>query len=275
MHARSPSPKDALIPLINELYERIRVIEAEHGLWAGANDFRPRIELFHDAIRALVAGHSPYEPTGRLTLERLSWDINTLRMLQGNPLTKMAGADRQSPHQAVILRPAAGAQAQNSRAIRGELAELYKNYTVLFVAMLAETADMNHKARMEDIDQQVEELAALQHGVAGKSSVNLHKEADHLIPDTEMAAQLKTMLPPEKMAAVDARNAIKAAHIVLDKKQKQLETQHMSWLSGQLACYEESKTLVQQFMKSGLNMAGKFLQETMQPGGQGRPGRGF
>lgn len=273
MHARSPSPKDALIPLINELYERIRTIEAEHGFWAGASDFRPRIELFHDAIRALVAGHSPYEPTGRLTLERLSWDINTLRMLQGNPLTKMAGADRQSPHQALVAhQPAA---QTNHRAIRGELADLYKNYTVLFVAMLAETADMNHRARMEDIDQQVEELAALQHGIAGKSSVHLHKEADRQIPDPEMAAQLKTMLPPEKIAAADARSAIKAAHVILDNKQKQLETQHMNWLSGQLACYEESKTLVQQFMKSGLNMAGKFLQETMQPSGQGRPGRGF
>lgn len=274
MHQRSPSPKDALIPLINELYERIRVIEAQHGFWAGASDYRPRIELFHDAIRALVAGHSPYESTGRLTLERLSWDIDTLRALQSNPLTKLAGADRQSASQAVALQ--SSPQATHMREVRSQLADLYKNYTVLFVAMLAETADMNHKARMEDIDQQVEELAALQqHGLNQKTSVHLHKEIDHLIPDPEMAADLKAMLPPEKLAAADARSAIKATHKKLDAMQKQLEIRHMQWLSGQLACYEESKTLVQQFMKSGLNMAGKFLQETMQPSSQGRPGRGF
>lgn len=274
MHQRSPSPKDALIPLINELYERIRALEAEHGFWAGAKDFRPRIELFHDAIRALVAGHSPYESTGRLTLERLSWDIATLRYIQANPLTKMAGADRQSASTALVVK--ASAQAQNLREVRSQLADLYKNYTVLFVAMLAETADMNHRARMEDIDQQVEELAALlHHGLSQKTSVHLHKEVDHLIPDPEMAADLKAMLPPEKLAAADARNAVKAAHKKLDAMQKSLEQRHLQWLSGQLACYEESKTLVQQFMRSGLNMAGKFLQETMQPAGQGRSGRGF
>lgn len=273
MHQRSPSPKDSLIPLINELYERIRAMEAEHGLWAGANDFRPRIELFHDAIRALVAGHSPYESTGRLSLQRLSWDINTLRMLQGNPLTKMAGADRLSPSQALVVK--ASPQASNLRTIRSELAELYKNYTVLFVAMLAETADMNHRARMEDIDLQVEELAELQQHINGKTQVNLHKEVDHLQPDAELAAQLKSMLPPEKLAAADARSAIKAAHVILDKHQKQLEAQHMQWLSGQLQCYEESKSLVQKFMQSGLNMAGKFLQETMQQSGKGRGTRGY
>jgi hypothetical protein len=273
MHARSPTPKDALIPLINELYERIRAIEAEHGFWAGVNDYRPRIELFHDAIRALVAGHSPYEAKGRLTLERLAWDINTLRMLQGNPLTKMAGADRQSPSQALVVK--SSPQATNLRGVRSELAEFYKNYTVLFVAMLAETADMNHRARMEDIDLQVEELAELQQHINGKTQVNLHKEADQLTPEPERAAQIKSMLPPEKLAAADARSAIKAAHVILDKRQKNLETQHMQWLSGQLQCYEESKTLVQKFMQSGLNVAGKFLQETMQQGGQGRGTRGY
>jgi len=231
MHARSPRQKDALIPLINEAYEQIRVIEQEQGFGAGPSDFRPRIELFHDAIRAYTAGHSPYESTGRLTLERLAWDIETLRALQANPLQQMAGAQKLSPHQAVVLhRPDA---KQDQRALRSELAQLYKTYTVFFVAILAETADMNHSSRMEEYDQEIEDLAQ-QGGIKAKQA----------------------------MARIDAA-------------QKKLESLHLTWLSGQLAMYEESKDVVQQLLRNGLNMAGKFLQDAMAQSGHGVGGRKF
>lgn len=274
MHARAGKSKDTLIPLINEVYERIRMIEAEQGLWAGANDFRPRIDLFHDAIRAYTAGHSPYEENGRLTLERLAWDIEMLRALQASPLTQLPGAQKQSPQQAVAIRRPQANAGQDNRAIRNELAGYYKNYAVFFVAILAETADMNHKARMEERDNQVEALAGLDQAVAGKSSVNLKKVTQSQIPDQFLRESIDAMLPNGTLAGTDAKKSVKQAQSVLDKQQAQLEKLHMTWLSGQLAMYEESKEVVQQLLRSGLNMAGKFLQDAMSQGGRGAGGRG-
>lgn len=274
MHDRTRTPKDALLPLINELCDRIRVLEPDQNLWAGPGDFRPRIELFHDAIRALVAGHSPYETKGRLTLERLAWDIDTLRAIQANPLLKLPGTERLSPSTAVAIRRSPGDERHYQRTIRGELQELYKNYTVLFVAMLAETADMNHKARMEEQDMLVEALAAVERGVKGKTSANLHKVAEAEIDDTILCEDVKVMLPKGTLAGSDALKAAKAAHAKIDKLQNQLDKLHLSWLTGQLAMYEESREMVQQFMRAGLNLAGKFVQETMMPQGRGS-GRGF
>ncbi len=231
MHARTPRQKDALIPLINEAYERIRIIELEHGFAAGPSDFRPRIELFHDAIRAYTAGHSPYESKGRLTLERLAWDIEMLRALQTNPMQPLPGAKKLSPSQAVVVHNPQ--QKHDLRGVKGELSGLYKTYAVFFVAILAETADMNHSSRMEEFDSQVEDLAQ------------------------EKGAKAK-----QAMAQID-------------QQQKKLDKLHLTWLSGQLAMYEESKQIVQQLMQSGLNMAGKFLQETMTQGSRGAGGRGF
>jgi hypothetical protein len=274
MHDRTRTPKEALLPLINDLCERIRAVEPEQGLWAGPNDFRPRIELFHDAIRALVAGHSPYEAKGRLTLERLAWDIDTLRAIQENPLLKLPGTERLSPSTAVAIRRSAGDQKHYQRGLRSEMQELYKNYTVLFVAMLAETADMNHKARMEEQDMLVEALACVERGVKGKTSANLHKVADAQINDPIMRDDVKALLPKGTLEAADAIKALKNTHVKIDKLQAQLEKCHLGWLTGQLAMYEESREVVQQFMRAGLNLAGKFVQETMQQGGRGSS-RGF
>lgn len=231
MHARTPRSKDALIPLINEAYEQIRAIELPQGLTAGRGDTRPRIELFHDAIRAYSSGQSPYESTGRLTIERLAWDIEMLRALQANPMQPMPGAEKPMTGKAVVLHdPRAGGDL---RMVKSELSSLYKKYAVFFVAILAETADMNHKSQMEDLDTQMEDIT--------------HRGGPKM----------------------------KQAQGQIDATQAKLEKQHLTWLSGQLAMYEESKDVVQQLLRAGLNMAGKFLQESIAQGGRGAGGRGF
>jgi hypothetical protein len=173
----------------------------------------------------------------------------------------------------VVHRPA-GEQRQNQRALRGELAELYKNYTVLFVAMLAETADMNHKARMEEQDMLVEALASVEYALKGKSSANLHKLAESVIEDDLLCEDVKKLLPSGTLAGSDAMKTAKAAHQKIDTIQNKLDKLHLSWLTGQLTMYEESREVVQQFLRAGLNLAGKFVQETMTPQGRGS-GRGY
>jgi hypothetical protein len=267
-------PKFSLLPLINALYERIRALEMEHALFAGATDYRPRIELFHDAIRALVAGDSPYETKGRLTLERLEWDINTLRMIQGNPLMKMAGAQQESASQALTVMPQSAKDARSfNRAVRTELAENYKNYTVLFVALLAETADMNHQSRIEEQDALLGEIASLNQSLAGKVSVNLHQLVTQVIHDDYLAEILKKSLPNTTMPTAQAKQSLKQMEQKIDAKQEKLELSHINWLSQQRASYEEGKSIVQQTLQMGLNIAGAFLQATLS--GKSTSGRGF
>ena len=59
----------------------------------------------------------------------------------------------------------------------------------------------------------------------------------------------------------------------LNKEKKQVEQSHLSYATGQLAVYEESKDTVKRLASQGLNLAGKFLDNAMQAAGKGQ-GRG-
>ncbi len=266
------SSKQALIPLLNQLYEKIRSIEIEQQLWAGANDYRPRIEIFHDAIRAFTSGVSPYDPDSRLAINWLAKDIENLRAIQSNPLAKMPHAIHHSASTQLTISkpPDAAARRQQSRQARRELADLYQQYAVMFVALLAESADMNHQALMEEQDIIVEDLARLQQAIAGKKKVDLRKEAQTILDDLGIIQQL----PRGYIDATEASNSIKNLQNNADNIQQHLEQAHTIWLAGQLAFYQEGKTVVKKLMQQGMHIAGRFLQDAFSRGHSG-PGRGY
>ena len=272
------STKDALLPLLNELYERIYQAEVDIGLWAGEHDHRPRIERFHDAVRAYTSGVSPHTAGSRLAIEQLAWDISMLRSIQSNPLQPMPKSQRKSPQKGLtVQRPNAVGETGNprvsARALKGQLKEDYRNYAVLFTALLAETADMNHATRMEDKDAAVEQLATMRAQLSGKST-NLQQLAGNVIFDPQTLTDVQNMLPKESLTTDQAKAALNNAMRSIDTQQQKLEKAHISWLSGQLAMYEQGKQVVQQLMHQGLNLAGRFLQDAMSKGGPGQ-GRGF
>lgn len=269
------NPKDALVPLLSELYQRIYQAEAEIGLWAGEHDHRPRIERFHDAVRAYTSGMSAYSSGGRLALEQLAWDISMLRTIQSNPLTPMPKSQRKSANTGLAVRKnnAVGNQG-NPRAAaaahKQQLAMDYRNYAVMFAALLAETADINHQSRMDDMDAVVEELANLRASITGKS-VNLHQLAAEKIYDPQLLSEIQRLLPSGTIGTGEALAAINHLLRKTDADQDKLDKAHISWLSGQLAMYEQGKEVVQELMRQGMNLAGRFLQDTMGKGaGQGR-----
>ena len=59
----------------------------------------------------------------------------------------------------------------------------------------------------------------------------------------------------------------------LNAEQKKLEQSHMSYATGQLAIYEESKETIKRLGQQGLNLAGKFVEQAMSAAGKGH-GRG-
>ena len=241
-------------------------------LWAGKEDYRPRIERFHDAVRAFTSGVSPYEARSRLSIEWLANDMQNLRAIQSDPLVMMPGAERNSPSKALAIKQqnGVGDQRQSKRQARTELGERYKNYAVMFTALLAESADMNHASRMEDQDRAVEELQEVKEAIAGKKKVNLQQVAQQILGDLGIVQQL----PKGTLTSDDANNALNNAQSRADATQEKLENAHMTWLSGQLVLYQEGKDIVQQLQSNGLDMAGRFLSEAMSRGATGQ-GRGF
>jgi hypothetical protein len=274
----SSSSKDALLPILNELYQRIYQAEVEIGLFAGKRDHRPRVERFHDAVRAYTSGISPYEANSRLAIEQLAWDISMLRTIQSSPLTPIPGSQKTSPSTGLAVRGenavgGTGNPRAQARALKGQLAADYKNYAVMFTALLAETADMNHANRMEEKDALVGELANLRSSISGKT-VNLQHKAGSSIYDPQTLTDVLSILPKGTFAAAEATALLNNAMTRIDQQQAKIDKAHLSWLSGQLAMYEQGKEVVQQLMRQGLNLAGRFLEETMSRSDPGR-GRGY
>ncbi len=272
---RGSNPKDALVPLLSELYERIYQAEVEIGLWAGEHDHRPRIERFHDAVRAYTSGVPAYSASSRLSIEQLAWDISMLRSIQAHPLTPMPNSQRSAPTTGVAVRsPNAVGNQGNARmaanAHKMQLAADYRNYAVMFTALLAETADLNHQTRMDDKDAMVEVLANMRASITGKT-VNLHQLAAQKLYDPQMLAELQRMLPSGTIGTGEALTIINKILSKCDTDQGKLDKEHITWLSGQLAMYEQGKQVVQDLMRQGMNLAGRFLEDTMSQGaGQGR-----
>jgi hypothetical protein len=276
---RKASPKDSLLPLLNQYYERIRDIEIAQELWAGPTDYRPRIEIFHDAIRAYTSGVSIHAPGSRLSLEWLAWDIDTLRVMQNNPLAPLPNTQRQSAKVEVTAasekpsgkRDRLAEALASRRETRSELGELYGKYMVLFVALLAEMADMNYQSRRDEQDLLVEELSALEKAARGKPVVDVQALAAAEVQDPDLRAAILAQMPRGKAEGRQAQQALRHAMQQADARIAGLEKLHTTWLAGQLAAYEQGKPLVQALLNEGMNIAGKFLQETISRGaGRGR-----
>ncbi|MDG1287231.1 MAG: hypothetical protein P8P30_06655 [Rickettsiales bacterium] len=272
------NPKDALVPLLGELYGRIYHAEVEIGLWAGENDHRPRIERFHDAVRAYTNNMSPYASGSRLAIEQLAWDISMLRSIQSHPLTPMPKSQRKSADTGLAVRKSNAVGSHGNARVaasahKKQLGDDYRHYAVLFTALLATTADLNHQSRMDDKDAVVEELANLRASITGKT-VNLHALAAQKIYDPQVLLEIQSLLPKGTIGTGEALVAINRLLQKTDSDQDKLDKAHITWLSGQLAMYEQGKEVVQELMRQGMNLAGRFLQDTMARD-QGGPGRGF
>ncbi len=265
--------QQALLSLLGRMYEEIRDVENAFGLQAGPLDFRPRIDYFHDAVRAFSAGESHgHETVGRLTVESLAYDMSLLRQIGANPISRIALPQRLSPGTAVAVhRDTSSAGAKPDSTVRYRLMDLYKHYTVLFVALLAEPCDRNYYSRTSEHDNEVEELAALENMLresgagADPTALAAQQVSD---PDLRrrLLAQLKGQRKPE--AGAQIKTMMKDA----DKRIAQIDKAHMSFLSSQLTVYEESKDLVKKMMLTGMNIVGDFLGAAMAEAA--RAGRG-
>ena len=277
------SPKDALVQLMHQHYETILPIEAEWQIRFAEGDMRPRIEHFHDAVRAYTSGSADlYEKNSRLSVEHLAYDLGCLRHIQDKPVGTMhaANAAVDASGQAVVKHgqgPAAG-KIPPAR-LRAELAAHYKNYTVFFAALFAEQADMNFKTRQEMMDNTIGDLGMIQEMMNQLAAGDLNaqeamQESYHIEHDAlrervqQMLASGGTINLNDKQQVEGMLGSIEAG---LQQEQATLDQAHTNYVTGQLMVYEQSKDTIKKLIASGLNLAGKFLENAMSAAqGQGR-----
>ena len=270
--------KDALLQLLTRLYEQIAHHETGLNIVVSESDYRPRIERFHDAVRVYTSdGDATFRPGGRLSVEYLAQDVSLLQALSENPLAPMHTHRRQSASTAVVAQ---GSQSSSS-ALRYELADSYQRYAVLFVALLAETADMNYQTRTDEKNAQVEELAALQHTARTQGADNQAVAFDEMLQnyllDEELRARLRANKRRKKrrmIALPDFDEMLEEEMQAIDAQISRIEDGHTTFVMKQLLLYQRSQEVVKRMAQEGLNIAGKFVEDAMSEV-MGRSGRGF
>lgn len=270
--------QNAVITLMGELHGRIRPTEEEWGIRFREADLRPRIEHFHDAVRALSSGDAKaYARGGRLTVEYLAYDLAQLRIIQTKPVGTINRATLPSSGTALMVAGEPGARALPDQRTRSELAKLYAQYTVFYAALFATQAGEDFQVRSEQAEQQMGDLASvqalLQKLLKGQISAREAEDALMHVEHDGLRERMSSMLRKGRPSPADLTQAtgmIGAIKQGLQKEKKTLADAHLSYATGQLAVYEESRDTVKSMAAQGLNLAGKFLEQAARNAGMGR-----
>ncbi len=275
------SEAQSLISLMDRQYREIRRIEAEHSILGREGDFRPRIEYYHDAVRALTSESDNHlSKDSRLSVERLAYDIAMLRHICAKPQSAGRGQGHFSPGAELAAPDAAAGGSGMSKDDRNLLAQTYKDYTVLFAAIFAEKADKNATSRIEEANSAIEDCHTLQElldelargdiQVAEVVAMAQHVEHDGLRNAINQLLQQKGL---QKAVLQQASGRLKETARGLDKEIKELDKAALNYAGNQLLAYEESKDTVKRMAGEGLNLAGKFVENAMARAGNQHRGR--
>lgn len=273
----------AIIALMHGKYEQLLRIEAEWGIRLSEGDMRPRIEHFHDAVRALTSGSADiYAKNSRLSVENLAYDLSLLRGIPDRPTGYINRTTEKSFSTALVKQNEAGAgfSKMPPQGVRAEITALYKDYTVFFAALFAPVADRNFKSRVDAVDASVADVGLVEQILSqlmtGKmTNAQAMAEMNHVERD-DLRERIQAMLARKVLSAREKQEALAMLAQVergLDAEKKRVEQSHLSYATGQLAVYEGAKDTVKKLASQGLNLAGKFLENAMQQAGRGQ-GRG-
>lgn len=271
----------AIIELMQGKYSQLLDIETQWGIRLHEGDWRPRVEHFHDAVRALTSGEADiHAKDSRLSVENLDYDLGQLRQIQGKPIGLMNKATEKSAGSAIVRQSEAGAGIAKMppQAVRGQLVSLYCDYMLFFAALFAQAANLNYQSRMETMDNSVADLARIEQVmgqlIAGKiSAAQAMEELMHVERD-DLRERIQAMLARKTLSSRDKQEAMALIGQIekgLATEQKRLEQSHLHYVTSQLAVYEQAKDTIKRMNRQGINLAGKFVENAMQQSaGKGR-----
>jgi len=271
----SDREQEQIIGLLTRLYDEIGAIEGEYTLFIGEGDFRPRIEYFHDAIRAYSSQNaSAREQGGRLTVEWLAYDIQCLRYLQSMPLSPFTpkggvqspGADLVNLDHNLVAKP-----KRPDRTTKERLVELYQHYAVLFAALLKPLADFDYHERIDELNNDVKDINAIiqqfEGLMAGKKNINSIAQLAQHLEDDQLRGEIIAFL--QKQGAKTTENTKKMIGYLKthtrkkDKSIRKIEDAHLNYALSQLAVFEASRDLLKKMAGQGMNLVGKFVENSI------------
>lgn len=271
----SPAEQEAIVKMLTRIYIDIRDIEEEFQLLVGDHDFRPRIEYFHDAIRAFTAQDPKHPVTGgRLSVELLAYDLSCLRYLESMPLAsfKPHGAMLSPQTAMAAVKPGLVAKkAKPDSTVRGRISELYRHYAVLFAALLKPFADRDYRDRTEEMNEQVEALHALMQqmealGQGKGSQAQAATTIQHLGEEGLRHEMLKFMHNQQfkkKDALAKLTKFLKDHAAKTDKELAAVDAAHLNYAMSQLAVYEGARDMLKNLAGQGMNLVGQFVENAM------------
>ena len=273
----SASNQQSLVNILLRYWEEISGIEQESSLVVGKGDIRPRIEYFHDAIRAFTRPDKSMADEKRLAVEQLSYDLRCLRYLAEMPLASITHDSHNLSAATSLATTGPGLMASAKRMPRDtklRLSELYGFYGVLFSALLKATAENDYQERSDTMNQQVEDIHALITAIeSGASAQQVATMAAHL-DDEAIKKELQDVLPKlkgkDKKALSGLIARLEAATQRKDKELKKLNTAELDYATTQLALYENSKDMLKAMAGQGMNLVGQFVESALRGAKQGR-----
>lgn len=273
-----------LIRHLSEEYGHILALEQALGLKMSNEDQRPRIDYFHDALRALTNHELPQDwRTQRLCLEWLAYDAGAIRYLEQQPLSDLNPRHANySPHLDVLVK-SVQEMVESREATREDIRALkhhYLRYGVMFVALFKPFADRDYLERVEEMDVQVthintviSELEKLGQGGGSKAAVTQAAQHTGRAEVVQLIAELfkrKGYKVPEYLekALVILRYLLDQA----DRNIRTLESAHLNYASAQLGLVEIGKPIVKELRSQGIQLAGEHTEQAL---GQQDTGRGM
>lgn len=267
----SAAEQEAIVQFLTRIYADICPIESGLKLLVGDNDFRPRIEYFHDAVRALTSGDTAeLETGGRLSVEWLAYDVEAIRYIQSKPLSPLTRHSAGLSPKKAVVHVAPGALAVKTatadRATRDRLVDLYQHYGLLFAALLKPLADRDCQERTDALNNDVRDIHTLldqfDHGQLDAAMATVQD-----IEDPKLRQELMDFLRQQKQKKSEALqtllHGLKKTAKEKDAQIVAIEKAHMRYGLAQLSMYENGKDILKKMARSGMNLAGKFVESAM------------
>lgn len=259
--------QQAIITLLTEIYLELVGIEQQFKLVAGNGDMRPRIDYFHDAIRAFTDGGEQHP---RLSIELLSYDLQCLRYIQKMPLAPFReGGGNHSPSQNVATTDAdiMTISDRPDRKARTRITELYQHYAVMFSALLKPTADHDYKDRTDSLDNNVQDIQGIINQFETKVDDKKISQLSQKLEEVELRIILATFIEQKKHKnSSDVKKLLGHLNKLVkqkDEKIKAIDKAHMSFATAQLGIFEESKDMLKNLAAKGTNLVGKFVEASV------------
>jgi len=266
----SSTDQESIVALMTRIYHDIFAIEEEFQLLVGVDDFRPRIDYFHDAIRAFTSGNPPE----RLTIELLAYDLECLRYIESMPLApfRAGGEMLSSGADMVVVKEGLTVKGKRpDRVTRERIAELYQHYAVLFAALLKPIASRDAEERTAAIDQEVIDINAiiayLEKLMKDQTTIAAFATAVQHLEEDGLRQLLAAFIQHEKYKKKDDIKKmiafLKKYNADKDEKRSGIDDALHRYALAQLAVFEESKDLLKKMAAQGVNVVGKFVQDAI------------